>query len=331
MMNLSIFSSKEVGSFIKNLTGFLVFSLAVISILSFITKITVIRTLKDNRYFVLPKDIDTLILGDSYLMTGLIPEMRKGTLNGASRAEILAITCKKIPFICDYNPQIKNVVISLSFVSITKERQDALRNPKTIQYFGDKYFSLYDKQLKGLTFVWNAGYLTSWCKYTLGVPFEISKELANYLRIISSRQHYQNYPFWGGFQAIHKISDDMDVEHRIGAHFEIGATEVEMSNILIDDFRRLNKYCKERGIRLITVNTPKLPEYEEMVPECYKVALMEIVEEMENQNNNFYYLDYEGMELSQEYFHDADHLNYEGAKLFSEISRRDDLFYYGFF
>jgi len=25
------------------------------------------------------------------------------------------------------------------------------------------------------------------------------------------------------------------------------------------------------------------------------------------------------MELSQEYFRDADHLNYEGAKLFSEI------------
>ncbi|MDP8322085.1 MAG: hypothetical protein RAO94_07030, partial [Candidatus Stygibacter australis] len=84
-------------------------------------------------------------------------------------------------------------------------------------------------------------------------------------------------------------------------------------------FRRLNKYCNIKGIRLITVNTPKLPAYEAMVPECYKFALMEIVEEMETRDDKFYYLDYTGMGLSSEYLRDADHLNYEGAKLFSEI------------
>jgi len=319
MMNLSIFNSKEVGNFIKILIGFLIFSLVVLSIVAIITKNTVIKTISDNQYFVLPEDIDTVILGDSYLMTGLIPEMREGTLSGAMRAEILPFTCKKIMFICDNNPQIKNIVISLSYLSMTQERQDALRDPESIQYFSDSFFSLYDRQLMGLTFAWDAGYLVGWLKYHLGIPLEISKELGNYLRIISSRQHYQYYPFWGGFQIIPKISDDMDVEHRIGAHFDTKATEAEMSNILIDYFRRLNNYCNEKGIRLITVNTPKLPEYEAMVPECYKQALREIVEEMENQNSNFYYLDYEGMGLSRKYLRDADHLNYEGAIFFSEI------------
>ena len=173
---------------------------------------------------------------------------------------------------------------------MTKERQDVLRELQSIKYFSDTYFSLYDRQLKGLTFSWNAGYLISWFKYTLGVPLEISKELGNYLRIITSRQHYQYYPFWGGFKIIPAISDDMDVEFRIGEHFDPKASEAEMSNILIDYFRRLNKYCNEKGIRLITVNTPKLPVYEEMVPECYKLALREIVEEMKIQNNEFYYL-----------------------------------------
>ena len=198
MMSLSIFSSKVVGHFTKNLIGFLVFSLIIISILAFITKNTVIRILEDNRYFVLPEDIDTVILGDSYLMTGLIPEMREGTLSGAMRVEILPFTCKKVPFICDNNPQIKNIVISLNYLSMTQKRQETLRDPKSIQYFSDSFFSLYDRQLMGLTFAWNAGYLISWCKYTLGIPLEISKELGNYLRIITSRQYYQNYPFLGG-------------------------------------------------------------------------------------------------------------------------------------
>ena len=142
MMNLSIFNSKEVGNFIKILIGFLIFSLVVLSIVAIVTKNTVIKTISDNQYFVLPEDIDTVILGDSYLITGLIPEMREGTLSGATRAEILPFTCKKIYFICDNNPQIKNVVISLSYLSMTKERQDVLREPKSIRYFSDTYFSL---------------------------------------------------------------------------------------------------------------------------------------------------------------------------------------------
>jgi hypothetical protein len=318
-MNLSIFSSKEARHFARNLGIFLVFSIVLMSILAFITHKTVIKTVTDREYFKLPSDIDTVILGDSYLMTGLIPEMRPGTLNGAMRAEILPYTCQKVRFVCDNNPQIKNVVMSLSYLSLTQERIDSMRNLESVQYNSDSFFSLYDAPLKKITFVMNAGYLVSWFKYTLGIPLEISKELGNFLRIILDKQHYEYYPFWGGFSIIPATTDDLDLEKRISAHFDTTGGEAEMSNILIDYFKSLNKYCNDKGIRLITVNTPKIPVYDTLVPEGYKMALREIVTEMKSKYSNYYYLDYTGLELDREYLRDADHLNYKGAKLFSEL------------
>lgn len=318
-MSLSIFSSKEARHFGRNLVIFLVFSLVLMSIVSFIIRNTVIKAVTDGQYFVLPPDIDTVILGDSYLMTGLIPEMRKGTLNGAVRAEILPFTYQKVKFVCDNNPQIKNVVISLSYLSMTKERIEFMCSREAVQYNSDLFFSLYDKRLKEITFILDGGYLISWFKYTLGVPFEISKELGNYLRIILGRQSYEYYPFWGGFSIIPALTNDLNLENRIGIHFDTEGGEAEMSNILIDYFRRLNKYCNDKGIRLIAVNTPKIPEYDELVPEGYKLALREVVAEMESRYSTFYYLDYTGLELEREYLRDADHLNYQGARLFSEI------------
>ena len=239
-MSLSIFSSKEARYFVRNLGLFLVFSITLMSIVSIITYETVIKTVTDRQYFKLSSDIDTVILGDSYLMTSLIPEMRAGTLNGAMRAEILPFTYQKVRFVCDNNPQIKNVVMSLSYFSLTQERINTMRELKSVQYFSDSFFSLYDGQLKKITFVMDSGYLISWFKYTLGIPLDISKELGDFLKIIFDKQHFEYYPFWGGFSKVAPITDDLDLENRISLHFDTTGGEAEMSNILIDYFRRLN-------------------------------------------------------------------------------------------
>lgn len=280
-------------------------------------KMTVIKTVKDNRYFKLPEYIDTVILGDSYLMTGLIPDLRTGTLNGSKRAEILPFTCRKIEFICENNPQIENVMISLSYLSLTKEREETMRERKSIQYYCDSYFSLYDKKLMRTTYVPAVEYFISWSKYVLGIPFEISKELGNYLRILFNKSKYYHYPFWGGFMELIQESEDPKLEERIDTHFDRTSGEAKMSNILIDYFRSINKYCSRKEIRLIAINTPKMKGYDALVPEVYKKELRKLVAEMRNKNRNFYYFDYTAMEMSPEYIVDADHLNYKGAEIFS--------------
>jgi hypothetical protein len=209
------------------------------------------------------------------------------------------------------------VIISLSYFSLTKAREEAMRSSESVQYFCDSYFMLYDDKLKKVTYTPETSYFISWLKYTMGVPFEVSKELGHYLRIISGNMHYQYYPFWGGFQIVPALDKGVQLEERIAAHFDLSGAEIELSNILIDYFDRINKYCNERGIRLITVNTPKIEGYDKMVPEGYKTALEKVVNEMEFKYKNYLYLDYSRAEMELKYMRDADHLNYEGAKLFS--------------
>lgn len=322
-MSLSIFSSKEAKKFGRGLLLFLVMVIGLLIIVSVVVKNTVIKTVCDSSHFKLPEDVKTLIVGNSYLMTGLIPEILPNAVNGAKRAEILPFTYEKIKFICDNNPQIKNVIISLSYFSFTKEREHTLREKQSVQYYCDSYFSLYDQRLKEITRVPISAYFIAWSKYTLGIPFEISKELGRYLKIVMGIQEYYTYPFWGGFQVIPQREKDLHLAERIEAHFDSSRSEIEESNILIDYFDRINKYCNEREIRLIAINTPKVKGYEEMVPSSYKESLKKIIEDMEHKNKDFLYLDYSEIGMETKFMRDADHLNYEGALLFSEMLKQD--------
>lgn len=322
-MNLSTSSSNEGKLLKKRLTGFLLVAILILVILSMIVKNTIIKTVCDSRYFKLPPESKTLIMGDSYLMTGLVPEMFPNTLNAAKRAEPLPFTYEKLKFIFNNNPQIENIILSLSYTSMTDRRLETLTERVSVKYFSESYFRLYDKELSKLTFVPTGPYFSSWFKYRMGIPFEISKELGDFLRIKAGIQPYHYYPFWGGFKIMPQTTTNKNLAKRIDIHFDSSGADVEFPNILIDYFQRIINYCYGRGIVVLAVNTPKLAGYDKMVPEDYKRALQEIVQEMKAKYDGFRYLDYSKMEMEPKFMRDADHLNYEGAKIFSGILYQD--------
>ncbi len=319
MQNLFISSSNEARHFARNLAQFLLMSLMILAVISMVIKNTIIKTCMDSGNFILPGNVDTIILGDSYMMTGLDPQIRVNTLNGAIRAELIPFTYKKIKFICTHNPQIRNIIISLSYHSLTMNKEKTITKPEMVNYYCDKYFSLYDARLKRITFSCNGAYLAAWLKYTLGFPIELSKELSNYIRIITGQTGYKYYPFWGGFQSVPRVRDDFQVAERIAEHYYQYGEGIEMSNIMIDYFESIIMYCNVKEIRLFAVSPPLMPEYAKLVPEGYKEALKGIVSEMEKKNLNFYYLDNSGVNPGRESWRDTDHLNRKGAREYSRI------------
>jgi hypothetical protein len=318
-MNLSTSSSKEARLFERNLGKFLLFFLLTAILLSSLNWFTIIKTLKNSSHFVLPVATDTVILGDSYTMTGLDPGFRANTLNGAMRAELIPFTYHKMKFICEHNPQVKNLVISLSYHSLTMNKEKTLKSPETVRYYCDTYFALYDTQLKRIAFTMDSSYYVSWLKYSLGFPIELSKNIGIYLRIISGFNHYKNYSFWGGYQTLVAPESGSSVKERIFEHYYKFGEEIEMSNIMIDYFEVIIKYCNAKGIRLFVITPPVQPAYEEQVPEGYKQGLREIVGVMKKKYSNLFYFDYGKLIFDESEWRDADHLNSRGSERFSQL------------
>ncbi|MCF7919782.1 MAG: hypothetical protein K9N06_07710 [Candidatus Cloacimonetes bacterium] len=319
MTNSSISSSREAGLFFRRLAGFLLLSLAVVSLLSILCYHTVIKTIKDDRHCLLPENTEMLIMGDSHSMTGIMPDEHINTLNSAKRAEILPMTYLKLRFYTENNPQIKYIILSLGYHSLTWNREEVMYLPEAVSYYCDNYFQLYDKEMRQLASTGQGTYYLSWLKFVVGVPLELSKNISQYLRIHLGTFNYSYYPFWGGFTEMEAPVIDNNSEIPIHRHFFRYSNRVEMSNIMIDYFERIIKYCNERGIDIFVVNTPVVREYFEKVPEGYKSGMDRVLDKMSTKYCNLYYLDYSQMEMPGTCWLDSDHLSIEGAKKFSGI------------
>jgi hypothetical protein len=252
-----------------------------------------------NRPYRLPKNINTIIIGDSHTKCALNAKLLTNTANLSMDREPYMGSYYKIKKICKDNPQIKNVVLGFSYHNFSSYYDDFILGDDS-KVFTDRYLQLmsfYDymklvinrpKALKSLSCVLN--------------PFK-----ERYVKAIV----YDST----GVQGFKRES----MEKRLALQFKGKANTGLISEIQTEYFNKTIKYCKDKKIRLILVNTPLHEEYAKQLPAELKKLFNKKLAIL-----GLDYIDMNEIEYADSmYMPDGDHININGLKRGTEYFKEN--------
>lgn len=257
-----------------------------------------------NIIFRLPDKENIVLLGNSHIETGVNDSILANSFNFARSAENLEQVYCKIKLLKRYNSQIDTVIIGYDNMIM---RQD-LRKPMQgifSPYFYDTYniSDIYKIILNG-----SFDYISSHFYYPLhcekigqGIPaFYDSKTNVSYL---SNLGRYE-------YLVRDKLREDINLQKK-NKHY-IKHDIDKLSEYFMGE---IIKYCNNNGITILFLCTPQHKKYE-----FDKISYKEYYSK--NYKDIKFY-DLREMYLPDSCFGDLHHLNYKGAKVFSEYLEKE--------
>jgi hypothetical protein len=252
----------------------------------------------------LKKNTAILFAGDSNIACNVNDSLVNNAVNIAFNGESYMYTYLKLKNILEYNPQIKTVVINYSQVNLHKSAQDTLLFRKQEVYNKNEAFN----------------YLMKWPEIRILLEhnpkdyiFSLRESIINnYYRFFKTFQSqetdYRNYDFGGYYFLAHdKLEEDKK-------KFLSKKYSFEKATIQMKYLNKISILCKEKNAKLILLNTPKHIFYLQYMDK-------EMNEFWQNYSRNEIkdsILDYSSFELPDSCYSDLGHLNYRGARVFSE-------------
>ncbi len=262
----------------------------------------------------LRKDARILVLGDSHLECGLIDDNYPIFENRCYSGEPYILNYYKLRSIKKNNDtdHIDAICLVYSYISIAKYRDSIFVSNESKQYIDNYAPALVD-------------YNNLPSKY--GVPFN-----SQYILPIRARlpnlEHFSLTSWKGGYRhhTVSNIDPSSDllskqIEHHQYKYCDSGLDNY-ISTIQINFLKHIASYSNDLNIPLFLVNTPQHRDYNNVVPETIKEFHSKLAQEL-SANYATIYLDYHDMELPDSCFRDYDHLNDNGANIFTPTLLKD--------
>lgn len=275
--------------------------------------------------FELQDGTDTLIAGDSHAEVGLEPTHIPRSTSIAISGENYFYTYFKIRYFLQYNPGIRNVILSCGWHNFARHYQDSF-------LFGDKastklaYFPLLDEEGRRTIRRWAPEYLVPLLANDAGLPINFYKnDFLIKCIIIKGILHHDiskgDIPFYGGYRDLYNSRiDKSNIIKKIRIYYAKvpNTSEVEVSSIMVSYFRKIIELCRENSIRVILVNTPVHLKYREDVP-CKMISEFDNIIKEAVSVPEVRYVDLTDFSLPESYFLDGDHVNRNGADVVTAV------------
>lgn len=259
---------------------------------------------------ILDKNISILICGASHLMCALDDKIIPNSINTCLTSESYYYTYYKLKKILQNDNDLKYILLGLSFSSYGDNFDNQIYETGKIRYMYPKYFLILESREKLSLFKKNPiGLLKS-------TPYILKSAIITFLK--SSK--YTNYPFWGYFRDSKNTNlSDKNIKAAINRHYYDSGSGLlqNISELQFEYFMKIIKLCNDKNIKLYLINAPVSNEYFSKIPEIFINHYYNIVKNFKF-NKNIEILDYHNYQLPKNCFSDADHLNNNGAKIFSE-------------
>lgn len=279
--------------------------------------------------------------GDSHAMTSFDPQRIPYSFNGALNSETIFQSYSKITKICDANPQLKSLVISLSFHNLARAGNTVL--------YGEKYFPVYNNwcldiiehsdtngeldhyyKLKGkannfinLT-IHKAIIFFLRIKQSIGMSSNFYQYLKYFNSILDNKKNLNYHPLFAGVYKSHKSNiSETTISEAILRHYGSTDSSQSTSGAMVESLKRLAKYCDQRSIKVYFVTTPLHPEYFKLIPLRCRSQFYKLMNEITTNFKNIQYLDYSELILPNSFYGDGDHLNIKGTEEFSNLLRKE--------
>lgn len=254
--------------------------------------------------------IRTLILGDSHARTAINPEYLNSACSAAQKAEEIEYSYYKLVQAGADFEALENVILCVSYFNFLAPVDSENEMLKRYHRLLDQDFYLSKKRYHEYTAAIAYRYLMDH-KLPKSVPLSLFNE------IIETKIEPQ---YRGGFELRtgSRIGQIPDLDKAISRHYFLGNKLRPVSALRIAYFTKIVDYCQAHKLRLYVVNTPVHKEYYDQIPAERLTGYSTV---LNRHQDECICLDYGRLRLPDAFFFDYDHLNGEGARVFTGIIR----------
>jgi hypothetical protein len=237
----------------------------------------------------------------------------------ARHGELMVSTHAKLERLLAHNPGVRRVVLAFSPIHVGEWQDEHLLGgtPSSRGQLMD-YYPLFGQRTRDELPTFQGDVLLARLKYDLGVPFDLTDELAIYGRHLMGSLEPWHYPFWGGFTPVAGTHLGDDLVARVAAkYFGEDGAPAQVSARAVEAFERTVTLARQAEVQLVLVDTPTHASFRARVPEALERAHAELLDTVERTAPDVVVLRDAARAFADEHFLDPDHLNDQGAAIYS--------------
>ncbi|MBN1797227.1 MAG: DUF1574 family protein [Spirochaetales bacterium] len=235
-------------------------------------------------------------------MTAINPHLMHNTINISQAGEPYIITYIKLKKILEKNKP-KKIILGFGYHNISAFNDGKLSRADSVNEIFSRIYPLFSLE-------------------TLNILDAIDINHFYFFRALFFNTmlypHTDHMRYIGSFSKRNKSKlDKADVEFAINRHFYNGSIEYGVSAIQINFLEKILMLANKNDIKIFLVNPPLHRLYRENIPKKLKESYIQIKNKYIT--SGLHVLDYSEYKLDDKYFYDYDHLNSNGAELFTQI------------
>jgi hypothetical protein len=259
---------------------------------------------RKQELFTIKGDIKTIFAGDSNVECAVNDSLISNSINIAQSGEAYLYTYVKLKSILEYNDQINTVFLGFSFVDLIKDTEERwlFKDEFVIEKI-KMYNYLLNNSEKSLIIKNNPkAYLT-------GAKECIISNFLVFLKSYTSEVQKRKIINFGGYERVvlDKLQEDIKRNAFSELSFERGLHQEEYLKLI-------SFLCRQKSIKLILINTPKHQYYSTRFNKEIKNDWLLIRNSLSQDS----LLDLSSLPMPDSCYYDMDHLNFKGAKIFSD-------------
>jgi len=292
--------------------------------LSMVSRALFIEPVFDAPDLRLGEPVRTLIIGASHGACAFDPAAFTGPVFGetesvARHGELVFFTRHKLRALLDANPQVTMLIMAFAPIHLAEwQDRELFDGTAASRSHFMNYFMLVDEAGRAELDAWSADYVLASLKYGGGFPLGYMADAVLYLHHLRGTLTPDHYPFFGGYTGL----DGSHLKPRLTQailrkYFERDGEVAGESELALESLWGVLELAKARGLRLVLVNTPVHADFRAGVPESFRVHYDEVVERIRREFPFVLFLDQEALDLPDDQYLDADHLNRAGGQRFS--------------
>lgn len=247
---------------------------------------------------------ETLIIGDSRMMTGVNPEKINNSMNVAQNSESYIITYYKLKYLLTNNRNIKRILLGFSYPSFSGYMDRIFKNDIATADIFDRIYP-----------IMNVNDFN-------GYSIDKKKYYQVYLKNILVYPHLNHSKYLGGFVKLKSGIESANINTTIQRHYyDKDSNNVGVSFIAPLYLDSIYQLTQKNNIDLVLVNLPLHIDYLNRVPNNFINYFNFIKSKCLHKNVTI--LDYGKLSFENKYFKDYNHLSEDGANEITEKIKND--------
>ncbi len=251
----------------------------------------------------------TFLIGDSHIMTDILPDEAQGRFNLGNHGEpyyISYLKVKKLLNTC--KAQQRTIILGMGPQNFSNFNDLKLQIPKYAKAIYKDYYPL---------LLESPSFFKDW-----KMPYDKRMYYKTIIKTMCLYPHKNHKAWLGHFEGRSYRLAMADLDKTIKRHYYAESdTLCRISKIAMQALDSIITLCGKENVHLIVLTTPLHRQYRKAVPDLFQKQFETMLNTCHEKGIEVF--DYSQLNLPDTLFYDYDHLNQKGAAIFTQILKED--------